>query len=78
MIFHFINMFSILSAVIKRKENIFLFQNFKKEAREYLREKFPDIPEDKDPLKEVVEVFLGSVVMLGGLDFLYILFAFLP
>lgn len=44
-------------------------------ARAFLREKFPDIPEDADPLVEAAEVISASIVLLGGVAATYVLFA---
>lgn len=44
-------------------------------TREYLREKFPDIPEDADPLVEAAEVVASSIILFGGMAATYVLFA---
>lgn len=44
-------------------------------VREFLREKFPDIPAEKDPLVEAAEVAASSIILLGGVAATYVLFA---
>ena len=49
--------------------------NVKVKTRGLVREKFPDIPAEKDPLVEAAEVAASSIILLGGVAATYVLFA---